>query len=85
MEKKQISIEPIIRTDGIKIAIIVETMINWHSNKHGALFIGRKQPLYVSVIEDKQKRILRLTGEELSYKELVQECSQARSEYDKLI
>ncbi|HAV10295.1 MAG TPA: hypothetical protein DCX22_01585 [Dehalococcoidia bacterium] len=85
MEKKKIHIEPISKIDSINVAIVVETVINWHTNDHGVLFIGRKKPLYVIYISsDRQKHIRHVTGEELSSNDLVQECPQAISEYDKL-
>lgn len=77
MEKKQSSIEKITERDFGTIAVISESITTWLSGKYGAVFFMRKQPRYIIFFKGEQRKILRISGEEISHEELVQECNDA--------
>ena len=85
MEKKQLSLEKMAAGDFDTIAVITESIITWHSGKYGAMFFVRKQPLYVISFNADRRRILKISGEEIPYEELIIECSAAGELIDNIV
>ena len=74
MEKNEIVIENPVAVAGITLVPVTELSLNHWRGKHSLLCFGIKQPVGVVVISPSAKRAFRITGEEISLKELITEA-----------
>jgi len=73
MEKKEVEISNPVTIAGVTLIPVIKTSLNyWHSNR-GVSFFSIKQPLNVIVVSPSEKRAFRITGEEVSLDQLIQE------------
>ena len=73
MEKKEVTIGKPVTVAGVTLIPVVEVSLNyWHGNG-GASFFSVKQPVAVVVVSPLAKRAFRITGEEVSLDQLIQE------------
>jgi len=73
MEKKEVTIANPITVAGLTIIPVSKVTINcWHG-KRGLAFSGSKQPDSIIIVSPSAKRAFRITGEEITFDQLVQE------------
>jgi len=73
MEKKEVTIANPITVAGLTIIPVSKVAINcWHG-KRGLAFSGSKQPDSIIIVSPSAKRAFRITGEEITFDQLVQE------------
>ena len=73
MEKKEVGIGNPVAIAGVTLIPVTKVSLNyWHSNS-GILFFGVKRPVGVIVVSPSEKRAFRISGEEVSLDELIQE------------
>jgi len=75
MEKKDVAIDNPIVIAGLTIIPLAHVSLNYWFHNSGASFFGIKQPVAVIVVSPAAKRAFRITGEEVSIDQLVQEAS----------
>lgn len=73
MEKKETTIDSPVGVGEVTLVPIARASVNYERGNGGILFFGMKQPLAVVVISVSGKRAFRITGEEVSVQELIQE------------
>lgn len=84
MEKKEIAIDNPVTIDGLTIIPVVQVLLNsWHV-KDKASFFGSKQPIALIVVSPLAKRAFRITGEEVSIEQLIQEAPGIKEVLEKL-
>jgi len=75
MEKKEVAINNPIAVAGLTIIPVVHVSLNYWLHNGGASFFGVKQPDAVIVVSPAEKRAFRITGEEVSIDQLVEEAT----------
>ena len=80
MEKKEVVINDTIVIHGLTIIPVVQVSVNNWPYNNGASFFGVKEPVAVIVISEAGKRVFRLTGEEVSIEQLLEETSDLKEE-----
>ncbi len=75
MEKKEVAIKNTIAITGLTIIPVVQVSLNYWLHNGGASFFGVKQPVAVIVVSQAEKRAFRITGEEVSIDQLVEEAT----------
>jgi uncharacterized spore protein YtfJ len=73
MEKKETTIDSPVVVGEVTLVPIARLSLNYERSNGGIFFFGMKQPLAVVVISVSGKRAFRITGEEVSVQELIQE------------
>ena len=73
MEKKEISIENPVAVAGVTLIPVTKVSLNYWGGNNGISFFGVKQPVSVVVVSPSAKRAFRITGEEVSLDQLMQE------------
>ena len=73
MEKKEIVIENPVVIRGVTLVPIVKVLMNSGHGKGGTSVFAVKQPVAVIVVFPSVKRAFRVTGEEVSIGQLVEE------------
>lgn len=73
MEKKEIRIDNPVAVAGITLIPVTKVSLNYWSGNGGISFFGVKQPASVVVVSPSAKRAFRITGEEVSLDQLIQE------------
>ena len=74
MERKEIVVENPVTVPGLTLIPVVQVLRNyWHAN-NSASFFAVKQPVAVIVVSPSEKRAFRITGEEVSIDQLIQEA-----------
>jgi len=73
MEKKEVTIESPVAVGEVTLVPIAKTSLNYEQSNGGIFFFGMKQPVAVVAISVSGKRAFRITGEEVSVEELIQE------------
>lgn len=73
MEKRAVAIGNPIVIGGLTLIPIAKVSVNCAPSKGGISFFGAKQPLAVVVVSASAKKALRITGEEVSIDQLIQE------------
>ena len=72
-KKKEVEISNPVTIAGVTLIPVIKTSLYyWHSNR-GVSFFSIKQPLNVIVVSPSGKRAFRITGEEVSLDQLIQE------------
>jgi len=73
MEKKETTIESPVVVGEVTLIPVAKTSLNYERSNGGIFFFGMKQPVAVVAISVAGKRAFRITGEEVSVEELIQE------------
>ncbi len=73
MEKKEVEIGNPVVIAGVTLIPVVSTSLNYWRSNRGISFWGIKQPFRVVVVSPSGKRAFRISGEEVSLDELIQE------------
>ncbi len=73
MDKKEVAINNPVTVAGVTLIPIVEISQNYWQGNRGISFMGVKQPVSVIVVSPSAKRAFRMTGEEISLDQLIQE------------
>ena len=84
MEKKEVAINNTIAIAGLTIIPVVHVSLNYWLHNSGASFFGIKEPVAVIVVSPAAKRAFRLTGEEVSIDQLVEEASELKEILERL-
>ena len=84
MEKKEVTINNPIAIAGLTIIPVVHVSLNCWLHNGGGSFFGIKEPFAVIVVSPAAKRAFRITGEEVSIGQLVEEASQLREILERL-
>jgi len=72
MENKEIIIERPVVIAGVTLIPVVKVSMNCHSGE-GISFFGFKQPISIVLASTSMKRAFRMTGEEVTLEQLIQE------------
>ena len=75
MEKKEVAIDNPIAVAGLTIIPVVHVSLNYWLHNDGAAVFGIKQPVAFMVVSPGEKRAFRITGEEVSIDQLVEEAT----------
>ena len=73
MEKKEIEIGSPLKVGGVTIIPVIKSSLNCRRYRASISFLGIKQPMSVVVVSPSEKKALRITGEEVSLDQLIQE------------
>ena len=82
MEKKELEIGNPIAIAGITLIPITEVSLNYWQGKGGISFFGVKQAVSIVVISSLEKKAFKVSGEEVSLDELIQEVSKIKELLD---
>ena len=72
-KKKEVSIIDPMPVMGLTLIPVVESSLGYGHGKSGISFFGVKKPVSVVVVSPSEKRAFRVTGEEVSLEQLIQE------------
>jgi len=84
MEKKEIAIDNPVTVAGLTIIPVAQVLLNYWQVKGSTSFFGLKQPVAVIVVSPLAKRAFRITGEEVSIDQLVQEAPSIKEILERL-
>lgn len=73
MEKKEVRIDNPVSVAGVTIIPVTKVSLNYQRGNNGILFSGAKQPIGVVVVSPSAKKAFRITGEEVSLDQFLQE------------
>ena len=73
MEKKEVTIDNPVTVGGVTIIPIVQVSLNYEHSNSGIFLSSYKQPIAVVVISVSARKAFRITGEEVSIDQLIQE------------
>jgi uncharacterized spore protein YtfJ len=73
MEKEETIIDSPVAVGGVTLIPIAKISLDYESINRAGFFFGMKWPVAIVVISVSGKRAFRMTGEEVSVQELVQE------------
>ena len=74
MEKQEVEIGNPITVGGVTVIPVAKVSLNyWHSNRGGSFF-GVKQPVTIVVVSPSVRRAFRISGEEVSLDQLIEEA-----------
>ncbi len=73
MEKKEVEIGNPMIIGGVTLVPVAKVSLNYWRGNGGISFFGIKRPVSVVVVSQSVKRAFRITGEEVSLDQLVQE------------
>lgn len=74
MEKKEVGLESPIMVSGLTIVPVVEVSVNCTHTAKITSFSGVKQPVAVVVVSPSLKKAFRISGEEVTIEQLIQEA-----------
>ena len=73
MEEKKIVINKPVSVAGLTLIPVTQVSLSLWSARAGEAFLAVKQPIAVVVVSPQAKRAFRITGEEVSLEEFMQE------------
>ena len=74
MEKEEIEIGNPVAVAGVTLIPVAKVLLRHWYGRRGTLFFGVKQPVGVVVVSPSAKVAFRITGEEISLDQLIQEA-----------
>ncbi len=84
MEKQEVGIDNPVEVAGVTLLPVVKVSLNyWHVNG-GVSFFGVKQAVAVVVVHPTAKRAFRITGEEVSLNQFMQEFPSTKEILERL-
>ena len=78
MEKKEVVIDNPITVDGITIIPVAHVLMNYWLDNGGAIVYGIKQPDAIIVVSPAGKKAFRITGEEVSIDQIVEDATDVK-------
>ena len=84
MEKKEVIIENPVTIAGVTLVPVTKVSLNHWCCKHGFSCFDIKQPVSVVVISPSAKKAFRITGEEVSFDQLIREVPDIQEMLDSL-
>ena len=84
MEKKEVAIDNPVTVAGLTIIPVVQVLLNYWQTKGSTSFFGLKQAVAVIVVSPSAKRAFRVTGEEVSIDQLIQEAPSIKEMLERL-
>ena len=73
MGKREITIDNPVTDGGVTLIPIVKVSLNYEHSNSGISLFGVKQPIAIVLISMSTRRAFRITGEEVSIDQLIQE------------
>jgi len=73
MEKKKVAIDNPVAVAGVTLIPVAKVSLNYWQGNCGISLFGAKQPISIVVVSPSARRAFRITGEEVSLDQLVQE------------
>jgi len=71
--KKEVVVDNPVAVAGVTLIPVTRVSLNCQRGSHGISFFGVKRPVSVVIASPSAKRAFRITGEEISLDQLVQE------------
>jgi len=84
MEKKEIAIDNPVAVVGLTLIPVVQVSLNYWRANSATSFFGVKQPVAVIVVSPSAKKAFRITGEEISLDQLIQEAPVVKETLERL-
>ena len=73
MEKKEVGIGNPVAVAGVTLIPVLQVSVSYWRGGNGISFMGVKQPVSIVVVSPSAKKAFRVTGEEVSLNQLIQE------------
>jgi uncharacterized spore protein YtfJ len=73
MEEKKIVVDKPVKVAGLTLVPITQVSLSLSSARAGTAFLAIKRPVAVVVVLPQVKKAFRITGEEASFEQLIQE------------
>ena len=84
MDKKEVVIDGPMAVDGVTVIPVAKVSLNYRHGNSSLSFFGFKQPIGVVVVSQSVKKAFRITGEEVSIDQLMQEVPSIREMLERL-
>jgi uncharacterized spore protein YtfJ len=84
MEKQEVGIDNPVEVAGVTLLPVVKVSLNYWHAKGGISFFGVKQAVAVVVVHPTAKRAFRVTGEEVTLDQLMQEFPSTKETLERL-
>ena len=84
MEKKEVAIDSPMTVDGVTVIPVAKISLNYQHGNSSLSFFGVKQPIGVILVSRSLKRAFRITGEEVSIDQLMQEVPKIKEVLERL-
>ncbi len=84
MEKKEVKIDNPVALAGVTILPLVEVSLSYWRRDSRLAILGTKQPVGMVVISPSAKKAFRISGEEVSLEQLIQEVPGIREVLEKV-
>ena len=78
MEKKEVTIGNPVSVSGLTLIPVVQVSLNYWHGSRGTSCFGIKRPFAVVVVSPSAKRAFRISGEEISIDQLLQETPEIK-------
>ncbi len=78
MVKREPAIDNAVSVDGLTIIPVVEVSLGYLLYNNFATVYGSKEPVAFIIVSPTEKRAFRITGEEVSIEQLVEECPEIK-------
>jgi hypothetical protein len=78
MVKKQVAIDNAVSIDGLTIIPVADISLEYLLFDNFATVYGFKEPVAFIVVAPARKKAFRITGEEVSVEQLVEECPEIK-------
>ncbi len=76
--KKEVAVGHPVAVAGVTLIPVTRVSLNCQGGSYGISFFGLKQPVSVVVASPSAKRAFRITGEEISLEQLIEEVPSIR-------
>ncbi len=83
MEKKEVKIGNSITIAGVTLIPVEKISLNYWHGKGSISFFGIKQPVSIVVVSQAEKKAFRISGEEISLNQLIQEIPDIKELLDR--
>ena len=82
--KKKVAVENPVAVASVTLIPVVRSLVNrWHS-KNGVSFFASKEPVAVALVSPSTKKAFRITGEEITLDELIEEVPDIKQTLERL-
>jgi len=82
MEKTQITADTPLHVGHFKIVPVIRVVYNTWTQGSRSITCGSKQPVAIVFFTQNERKILRVSGEEMSLQELIEEFPETRNIFD---
>ncbi len=84
MEKEEVTIGTPVAVAGVTLIPVTKVSLNYWWGNGSLAFFGVKQPIGVVVVSQSTKRAFRVTGEEVSLDQLIQEVPDIKAVLERM-